>query len=757
MAWGRAFRQLTGISQRWETISQRIGAKAREEMQRLLLEALAVSGTALLEVINRLMQLGLSSDAADIFREIGRASREILDTERRSAGGQPPRGPQGGPTAAAPPPAATAATVDDVKNAVESLLASVAPDPASYPNFKFEDVDRNYELLLHEGFISGYSYRLTVGVGMCPDRRFGGPGEQPKSQRDSSPAVIPLRVALFQRGGAIRIEGNPLDTLEWPASGPSVRNAVFGLKALPLSEPGLGLLHLYFYHELNLVYTAGVKIAVKPDGSEWSEDERPISWVFREDKDANRSQLFHHFAAVPRLSPRAANLAIQRGEGKDEYLLTAFIGRAEIPARVVLTRDEIDSQVLRVRSRLDRLRRSRVYLEGGYSEAGEYLGDFKGSTARFSRARERLPAKDAMNEWKSFITDMATLGSEFYDKLFRTKSGQILRQALEENLQEGDAIQVWIDSDAVEFVYPWVWLYAEPVNPSRRFVLKNERFWGYRYVIEQVARFPEVIFGEPRIAPSGACLSAEVGIWNFVPTTSAQREYFAKVAKKNAGRFQYRISGDPETFLGVCTSRIVYFFSHGHTAKLASTASLTSYDMGQAWKEWLEKPQDTDSAWMREYRTRALSDLERLQSDVNAFSETHILLQNGKLLLRELETRFDLQSDALVFLNMCESAQVFSSLTGGLIDGFLKKGARGVIGAEIPMVDSFADLFSRELFDRLLFGSTDAGPESLGAALRALRCKYLDMNNPLAFAYTYFGDTSAKFGLSKPGEETAIS
>jgi len=143
MAWGRAFRQLTGISQRWETISQRIGAEAREEMQRLLLEALAVSGTALLEVINRLMQLGLSSDAADIFREIGRASREILDTERRSAGGQPPRGPQGGPTAAAPPPAATAATVDDVKNAVESLLASVAPDPASYPNFKFEDVDRN--------------------------------------------------------------------------------------------------------------------------------------------------------------------------------------------------------------------------------------------------------------------------------------------------------------------------------------------------------------------------------------------------------------------------------------------------------------------------------------------------------------------------------------------------------------------------------------------------------------------------------------
>jgi hypothetical protein len=346
---------------------------------------------------------------------------------------------------------------------------------------------------------------------------------------------------------------------------------------------------------------------------------------------------------------------------------------------------------------------------------------------------------------------MATLGSEFYDKLFRTDSGQILRQALEGNLKEGDAIQVWIDSDATEFVYPWVWLYAETVNPSKRVVVKNDRFWGYRYVIEQVVRFPELISRKRHPTPSNNGLSMQVGIWNFVPTTDAQRNYFAKVEKENAGRFQYQISGDPESFLGICTSRIVYFFSHGHTAKPTSTASLASYDMAQAWKEWVEKPHETDSAWMREYRTRARAELERLTFDINAFSETYILLQNGRLLLRELENRFDLETDALIFLNMCESAQVFSCLSGGLIDGFLKKGARGVVGAEIPMVDAFADVFSRELFDRLLFGSGNAGPEPLGAALRALRCKYLDMNNPLGFAYSYFGDTSAKFGLAKPG------
>ena len=750
-----ALRQLTGISTHWEAISKRIEARAREEMQRLLLEALAASGMVLIELINRMMQLGLNSDARDIFREIGRASREILEAERRTGGGEAPgRPPDAPPTRDAPPaPAAKAATFDDVKGAVESLLETVAPDPASYPNFTFEDADRDYELPVNEGFVSGYSYRLTVGIGMHADRRFSGQGEQPKTERSASPATIPLRVAIFHRGDGIRIEGNPLSTLEWPASGPSERNAVFLLKALPSSDPATGLLDVYLYHELNLIYTARVRIAVKPDGSEWSEDERPISWVFREDKDTNRSRLFQRFARVQRLDPRAANLAIQRGEGKDEYLLTAFVGRAEIPARVVLTSGEIDSHVLRMRSRLDRLRRSPVYLEGGYSDRGEYLGDFKGPGARFSRSNQRLPARDALEEWKSFITDMATLGNEFYDKLFRTESGQILRRALEENLKDGDAIQVWIDSDATEFVYPWVWLYAESVNPSKRVVVKNDRFWGYRYVIEQVARFPEIISRERRTPPSNNGLSVQVGIWNFVPTTDAQRSYFAKVARENAGRFQYQISGDPESFLGVCTSRIVYFFSHGHTAKPASTASLASYEMAQAWKEWLEQPEETDSAWMREYRTRALAELERLTSDVSALSETYILLQGGRLLLRELENRLDLKDDPLVFLNMCESAQVFSSLSGGLIDGFLKKGARGVIGAEIPMVDAFADVFSRELFDRLLFGPDKAGPEPVGAALRALRCRYLDMNNPLGFAYTYFGDTSATFGLGKMVEE----
>src|SRR5271166_5479510 len=111
MPWMGALRQLAGISERWGTISERIGFGAQEDLLRLLVEALASSGTALLELINRMMQIGLNSGARDIFREIGRASRKIPETERGAERGDastlPPKVP---PSLAAPPaPAAKAA------------------------------------------------------------------------------------------------------------------------------------------------------------------------------------------------------------------------------------------------------------------------------------------------------------------------------------------------------------------------------------------------------------------------------------------------------------------------------------------------------------------------------------------------------------------------------------------------------------------------------------------------------------------------
>ena len=92
---------------------------------------------------------------------------------------------------------------------------------------------------------------------------------------------------------------------------------------------------------------------------------------------------------------------------------------------------------------------------------------------------------------------------------------------------------------------------------------------------------------------------------------------------------------------------------------------------------------------------------------------------------------------------MCESAQIFPHISEGLIDVFLKRGARGVIGTEIPMIDAFADLFSRQFFEGLFYKHNDYDkPDSIGKVLFKLRRKFLDMGNPLGFAYTYFGDST---------------
>jgi hypothetical protein len=57
------------------------------------------------------------------------------------------------------------------------------------------------------------------------------------------------------------------------------------------------------------------------------------------------------------------------------------------------------------------------------------------------------------------------------------------------------------------------------------------------------------------------------------------------------------------------------------------------------------------------------------------------------------------------------------------------------------MLARFADLFSRHFFDLVL---TPPRPASTGRALLELRRHYLDLGNPLAFAYTLYGDATMR-------------
>jgi hypothetical protein len=631
-------------------------------------------------------------------------------------------------------------------------------EEASYVNFTFADRTEDWEpreLAIHEGFRSEGNYKLTVSIAYEPDQRFDGPGEPPEIDRpELGEETIDLYVALFtKRRSLIRVQGEPLAVLKWPSKGPSTDNAEFLLTVSPTERETTSTLDVYIYHRTNLLYTARFKITVEPEDYEWRQDERPIRWLHREDDLENRSNLFRRFARTKQLHERGLNLAIQSSERPDEYLLTAFMGRAELPARLKMTRDELNSNLVKMRTLMDDLRRDSIYIEGGYTSDGKYIGNYTSAASGYSKFRDRVEAwKTRGRVFKEFMRKMALLGSQLFDNLFRSESAQLLCNAIQEHLQEGDIIQIWVDEDASDFVYPWVWLYGKTIEGRKRQKVEKDLFWGYRYIIEQLPQYPET-----KIRPIGSYklpskqLDIKVGTFPF-ETTKAQKEYFKALKQKNKHRVEYEVwewDRDWEEFLPKCDSQILYFFSHGHTSKPVTISDQYFYDMKTKWEEWLKEPVSEESRAMKEYRERGLKALKELQR-AGLLSETHIRLARGDLLLRELRKGMNLQrSNPLVFLNMCESAQVFPNISGGLIDEFLKKGARDVIGTEIPMLPQFADLFSTKFFDALFYlVDENDNPTSVGKVLLGLRREFLEVGNPLGFAYTLFGDATTRLSES---------
>jgi hypothetical protein len=622
---------------------------------------------------------------------------------------------------------------------------------ANFVNFAFTDVTRDQEhkeLIPYEGFLSEHTYWFTASIGLEPDIRFGVKTEQPEVERPAVEGEVDLYVALFaEKDSPIQVVGKPLDVITWPEKGPSTKDAKFTLEVSSVNEERHAQLDILFYHKLSLIYNARITITIQPRGYEYDPagDGYPITWYYDEEEQAYRTKLFYGFTATNSIMERGLNLAIQRSSRSNEYVLTAFMGAAELPARIEMTVDECNDFLLKIRNVLDDFRKEQVFVDGGYDEGGTYVGAYIGHLDGFTRDHQPITALKRQAIVTKYMNRMARLGSRFYQAVFGTESARTLSHAIEEALEEGDIIQIWIDKDARDFVFPWAWLYTEPVDPTRRFKAKKERFWGYRYIIEQTPQFPEVIgIPMPRAIPYDS-LDIKIGVWNFESFTNNQKQYFKECNTKSGGVVRYELWDEDtqwERYLRNCDSPLLYFFSHGHTAKPTTIASEQFYDMVSALKTWADTRSPDESEGMKQYRQRLIQYLEELE-DSDLLSETFIRLNRGYIFLDELASMNLAQSKPLVFLNMCESAQIFPNISKGLIDTFLRRQARGVLGTEIPMIPSFADLYAREFFEALFHGrDAEGNPLHIGKVLFDLRRRFLDLGNPLGFAYTYYGDAT---------------
>jgi len=179
---------------------------------------------------------------------------------------------------------------------------------------------------------------------------------------------------------------------------------------------------------------------------------------------------------------------------------------------------------------------------------------------------------------------------------------------------------------------------------------------------------------------------------------------------------------------------LVYFYCHGYAPAAPGPSSLRP-DGVQVLKKTIEKlPEGSPNRV-------ALETLMALTAKMD--DEAWIYIGGAEI----RESKIKLQSffekrRPIVFLNMCQSADLMPSMSSGLVRVFLDHNASAVLGTESPMTAVFAHEFAKVVLDALFRG------DDVGTALWKARRHFLtgNMRNPLGLAYTLYGRAVARLG-----------
>jgi hypothetical protein len=190
---------------------------------------------------------------------------------------------------------------------------------------------------------------------------------------------------------------------------------------------------------------------------------------------------------------------------------------------------------------------------------------------------------------------------------------------------------------------------------------------------------------------------------------------------------------------------LLYVYAHGH-------AAAPDTPIGHAFNNNLRQQIQT----IKETPALALSPdqvkiYQLLLTTTEDASKSALRLTNSEIALLSLINEVTPDNDPIqltdapiVFLNTCQSAQLWNAITDSFVGFFLDRGARAVLGTEstIPIVVS--ELFGRSVLTEIFAG------KSLGEAVRTARQTLLtEQNNPLGLCYSIYGAADARL-FSKP-------
>ena len=265
--------------------------------------------------------------------------------------------------------------------------------------------------------------------------------------------------------------------------------------------------------------------------------------------------------------------------------------------------------------------------------------------------------------FSGYADRLATLGQQAWLLLFgegygsQTGAGETLSSYLSEiNLPQGTHIQISYPADLNNFVFPWNVLYPPPANDA---AIDPLNFWGARFQIEQVFKgSKQDRLGEE---PVNVAFALDSAFGNAGLETAMFHDY---VASSN-GKLSVTdpISNDTALEAGlrlIPAAHLVYFFCHG----FAPSSPELRIDLVKVMREEIERLPDAEKA--------ALDTLLRMFSAPGEEPWIHI----GDSQIKESKLaglKFFEQRKPIVFLNMCQSADLLPSMTSGLCTSVSEK------------------------------------------------------------------------------------
>jgi hypothetical protein len=330
------------------------------------------------------------------------------------------------------------------------------------------------------------------------------------------------------------------------------------------------------------------------------------------------------------------------------------------------------------------------------------------------------------------VDRLEKLGRRAWRELFGDRRGadrtasEALGAMLRENpLPRDGAVRVSLSLNAESFVFPWA-LVTDPAP-----VGEDRGFWGLDYEIE-IAR-PRGRARDPSVSPTRLTATIDPGFAGTVDHKSTLEALAGAAGQRRKLSIETVATAD-EIFGSLeagTPADVFYYFCHGVSAR-----SHEGLDPA-AVKALREAVQGVDES-ARGPWTLFLDRIANCGGGASMFTGTAEISEHD---LRDIDF-FRGKTKPVVFLNMCQSADLLPGLSSGLPRLFLDREAAAVIGTEAPVTAQFADSFAREMLASLL------GGERLGRALLAARRRFNDDRNPLALLYTVYGSANTSVAPS---------